>query len=48
MHAQVKHGMSSADISELIDRTTTALGGSPEFSLVLLNEASAYPHGSQQ
>ena len=32
----------------LMDRTTVALGGSPEFSLVLLNEASAYPHGSLQ
>jgi Xaa-Pro dipeptidase len=31
-----------------MDRTTAALGGSPEFSLVLLNEASAYPHGSLQ
>ncbi len=28
-----------------MDRTTVNLGGSPEFSLVLLNEASAYPHG---
>jgi Xaa-Pro dipeptidase len=24
------------------------LGGTPEFTLVLLNEASAYPHGSKQ
>ena len=24
------------------------LGGEPEFALVLLNEASAYPHGSKQ
>ena len=40
--------MSSADISTLMDRTTAGLGGSPEFSLVLLNEASAYPHGSLQ
>ncbi|MGZ8350698.1 MAG: M24 family metallopeptidase, partial [Allosphingosinicella sp.] len=27
---------------------TTALGGHPEFALVLLGEASAYPHGSGQ
>jgi Xaa-Pro dipeptidase len=46
VHAQVERGMSSADISALMDRTTSALGGSPEFALVLLNEASAYPHGS--
>jgi len=46
LHARVAHGMSSEDISALMDRTTIALGGAPEFSMVLLNEASAYPHGS--
>jgi Xaa-Pro dipeptidase len=48
VHAQLERGMSPVNISALMDRTTSALGGSPEFSLVLLNEASAYPHGSQQ
>jgi Xaa-Pro dipeptidase len=48
VHARIEHGMTAADISAIMDRTTTALGGSPEFSLVLLNEASAYPHGSRQ
>ena len=48
VHAHIEHGMTAADISALMDRTTVALGGSPEFSLVLLNEASAYPHGSLQ
>ena len=48
VHARVERGMASADISTLMDNITTALGGSPEFSLVLLNEASAYPHGSHQ
>jgi Xaa-Pro dipeptidase len=46
VHAHVERGMISTDISALMDRTTVALGGSPEFSMVLLNEASAYPHGS--
>ena len=46
VHAQVARGMSAADISSLMDRTTLALGGAPEFSMVLLNEASAFPHGS--
>ncbi len=47
VHSQVALGMSASDISALMDRTTLALGGSPGgFSLVLLNEASAYPHGS--
>ena len=48
VHAQVAKGMSTADIAALMDQATIALGGSPEFSLVLLNEASAYPHGSAQ
>ncbi len=48
VHAKVERGMTSTDLAALVDRTTVALGGSPEFSLVLLNEASAYPHGSRQ
>jgi Xaa-Pro dipeptidase len=46
VHGQVQRGMKATDISALMDRTTDALGGTPEFSMVLLNEASAYPHGS--
>jgi len=46
MHASVTQGMNSEDISAQMDRTTIALGGAPEFSMVLLNEASALPHGS--
>jgi Xaa-Pro dipeptidase len=46
VHAQVALGMSGADIMALMDHATLSLGGAPEFSLVLLNEASAYPHGS--
>jgi len=48
VHAHVEAGMSSHDISSLMDKATVQLGGSPEFSMVLLNEASAYPHGSHQ
>ncbi|MDP9011003.1 MAG: aminopeptidase P family N-terminal domain-containing protein, partial [Pseudomonadota bacterium] len=43
VHAQVAKDMSTADIAALMDNATSALGGSPEFSLILLNEASAYP-----
>src|SRR5258708_874386 len=46
VHAQVAEGMSGPDIGALMEKATIALGGSPDFSLVLLNEASAYPHGS--
>jgi Xaa-Pro dipeptidase len=48
VHARVKLGLGAPEISSLMDAATTALGGSPEFSMVLLNEASAYPHGSIQ
>lgn len=47
-HAHVRPAMRAADIAALVDTATAALGGRPEFSLVLLNEASAYPHGSIQ
>jgi Xaa-Pro dipeptidase len=46
MHRHLALGMGTSDIAALMDRTTSTLGGAPEFSLVLLNEASAYPHGS--
>ncbi|WP_090647352.1 M24 family metallopeptidase [Asticcacaulis taihuensis] len=48
VHSAVKAGMTSHDISTLMNQATVALGGAPEFSMVLLNEASAYPHGSKQ
>ncbi len=48
VHAQLRAGMTEPDIGALMDAETVALGGAPEFSLVLLNEASAYPHGSRQ
>jgi Xaa-Pro dipeptidase len=48
VHPRVKVGMTPGEITEMMNRATVALGGSPEFALVLLNEASAYPHGSRQ
>ena len=48
VHQHVERGMTSAQIGALTDQVTAALGGEPGFSLVLLNEASAYPHGSLQ
>lgn len=48
VHAHVRRGMTQSDISSMMDAATVALGGAPEFSLVLLNEASAYPHGSKK
>lgn len=46
LHAEVTAGMHSADILDRLIGTTNRLGGTYEFGLVLVNEASAYPHGS--
>lgn len=53
--AAIKHAITKIEpdmtpdaIAGMIDAQTTALGGNPEFALVLLGEASAYPHGSGQ
>jgi Xaa-Pro dipeptidase len=48
IHAQVARDMHPSDLESLMNGATIALGGAPEFALVLLNEASAYPHGSKQ
>lgn len=48
-HANVKLGMTQHDIGALIAKATVQLGGEgDDFALVLLNEASAYPHGSKK
>jgi Xaa-Pro dipeptidase len=43
---QVGPGMTPTDIRSLMDEAHTALGAEPEFALVLLGEAAAYPHGT--
>jgi Xaa-Pro dipeptidase len=48
VHARVARGMRPEDIADLMNGATVALGGEPQFALVLINEASAYPHGSRQ
>jgi len=48
VHGHVQAGMHSTDLARMMNEATTALGGSPGFSLTLLNEASAFPHGSQK
>jgi Xaa-Pro aminopeptidase len=47
VHGRIEEGMSGPDILKLMTAATEALGGSHEFSLVLINEASAYPHGTK-
>ncbi len=45
---RIEPGMTPADISAMIVAATTALGGEADGALVLLGEASAYPHGSHK
>ncbi len=47
VHANVQLGMQTADVAKLTGDATIALGGGYDFSLALLNEASAFPHGSK-
>ncbi|WP_422060350.1 M24 family metallopeptidase [Sphingopyxis sp.] len=43
---QIEAGMTPGQIGGLMKAATQALGGQSEFELILLGEASAYPHGS--
>ncbi|MBO9711956.1 Xaa-Pro peptidase family protein [Sphingomonas sp.] len=45
---QIAAGMTPAEIDALMTAATRKLGGEVEFNLILLGEASAYPHGSHQ
>jgi Xaa-Pro dipeptidase len=48
VHGKVEAGMQRPDIMRMLVEATETLGGKHEFSLVLLNDASAYPHGSEK
>lgn len=48
VHPRIETGMTGADIGALMDAATRKLGGNPQFSMALVGEASAYPHGSKQ
>lgn len=43
---QIARGMTPGDIGSLISAGMAKRGATPEFTLVLIGEASAYPHGS--
>lgn len=47
VHARVEKGMTGGEIGALMDAATVRLGGTPEFSIALIGEAAAYPHGSR-
>jgi len=46
VHGQLHAGLSNNEILKLVIAATEQLGGKHETTLVLLNEASAFPHGS--
>ena len=48
VYKNIQVGMSPRDIGSMMSETSTSLGGVVQFSGVLLNEASAYPHGTKQ
>ena len=45
---QIARGMTPDDIGKIMSAATAKRGGIPEFTLILLGEASAYPHGSSK
>lgn len=45
-YPRIEAGMTPGEIGALMNAATRKLGGDPEFALILLGEASAYPHGS--
>lgn len=45
---RIAKGMTPSDIAAVMNKATVELGGVPQFALILLGEASAYPHGSGQ
>lgn len=48
VYPRVEAGMTGAEVGALMSAATRKLGGTPEFSMALIGEASAYPHGSKQ
>lgn len=45
-HGEVREGMTNGQIGERFERNVAALGGETPWSLVLIDEASALPHGT--
>lgn len=47
-HARTAVGMTAGDLRGILEGRMREMGGAEPFSLVLLNEASAYPHGTEK
>jgi Xaa-Pro dipeptidase len=48
VYPRVEKGMTPRQIGALMNAATVKLGGAPEFALVLIGPAAAYPHGSKE
>src|SRR3546814_2209400 len=48
LYPRIEKGMRQQDVSALMSAATKKLGGSPEFSMCLIGESAAYPHGPKQ
>ncbi len=48
VHPRVEKGMTGSDVSALMVAATRKLGGKADDAMVLIGEASAYPHGSRE
>jgi len=48
VYPRIEKDMLPTDISTLMNSAMRDLGGNPKFAMALLNEASAYPHGTDQ
>ncbi|MGH8221380.1 MAG: M24 family metallopeptidase [Woeseiaceae bacterium] len=47
-YQHIELGMTGADITKMLYQKMEAAGGKEPFALVLLNEASAFPHGTEK
>jgi Xaa-Pro dipeptidase len=48
LYSRIEKDMLPTDFSALMNSAMHDLGGNPKFAMALLNEASAYPHGTAQ
>jgi Xaa-Pro dipeptidase len=48
VHGKVEDGMTGPELRAMLYAQMEAAGGSEPFALVLINEASAYPHGTEK
>ena len=48
IYPKVEAGMTGSDVRALMEAATRARGARPTFTLALVGEASAYPHGSKK